>query len=73
MGLGQRESPWLFVTTFSSPDVSEVYDIRTALEVLAMRLALAQISDGALEDAQRALSRSIARSSPAATEPKSVG
>jgi DNA-binding GntR family transcriptional regulator len=45
-----------FVTTISSQDVSEVYDIRTALEVLAVRLALPQITDADLDDEQRAVS-----------------
>jgi DNA-binding GntR family transcriptional regulator len=45
-----------FVTTFSSQDVGEVYDIRTALEALAARLALPEITDAELDDEQRALS-----------------
>ena len=73
-GIVRSESRYgFFVTTFSSQDISEVYDIRTALGVLAMRLALSQITDAALEDEQRALNSSAARSSPAATEPKRVG
>ena len=44
-----------FVATFSSQDISEVYDIRTALEVLAVRLALPQITDAELEDEQHAV------------------
>lgn len=44
-----------FVTTFSSQDVSEVYDIRTALEVLAVRLALPQIAGADLDDELRAV------------------
>jgi DNA-binding GntR family transcriptional regulator len=45
-----------FVTTFSSQDVSEVYDIRTALEVLAARLALPQITDADLDEELHAVS-----------------
>jgi DNA-binding GntR family transcriptional regulator len=44
-----------FVTTFSSQDVREVYDIRTALEVLAVRLALPHLTDGMLDEAQCAV------------------
>jgi DNA-binding GntR family transcriptional regulator len=56
-GIVRSESRYgFFVTTFSSQDVSEVYDIRTALEVLAVRLALLQITDANLDDEQRALS-----------------
>src|SRR5579859_5765613 len=45
-----------FVATFSSQDVSEIYDIRAALEVLAVRLALPLITNDELDDEQRAIS-----------------
>lgn len=45
-----------FVATFSSQDVTEVYDIRTALEVLAVRLALPWITNADLDEAQGPLS-----------------
>lgn len=44
-----------FVATFSSQDVNEIYDIRTALEVLAVRQALPQITDADLDETQRAV------------------
>jgi DNA-binding GntR family transcriptional regulator len=44
-----------FVTTFSSADVGEVYDIRTALEVLAVRLALPNLVAAEIGSAQQAL------------------
>jgi DNA-binding GntR family transcriptional regulator len=47
-----------FVTSFSSQDVSEVYDIRAALEVLAVRLALPRLADKELDEAQRAVEES---------------
>jgi DNA-binding GntR family transcriptional regulator len=47
-----------FVATFSSQDVREVYDIRAALEVLAVRLALPHLLDNDLEEAQRTLDSS---------------
>lgn len=62
-----------FVTTISSQDVGEVYNIRAALEVLAVRLALPR-SPTPIWTMSSALSASCAaRSSPASTEPKSVG
>jgi DNA-binding GntR family transcriptional regulator len=47
-----------FLTSFSSQDVAEVYDIRTALEVLSARLALPHLADAELDEAQRALEAS---------------
>ena len=47
-----------FVSSFSSADVREVYDIRTALEVLVVRLALSHLADGELDEAQRAVEES---------------
>jgi DNA-binding GntR family transcriptional regulator len=47
-----------FLTSFSSQDVAEVYDIRTALEVLSVRLALPHLADAELDEAQRALEAS---------------
>jgi DNA-binding GntR family transcriptional regulator len=44
-----------FVAGFSSQDVREVYDVRTALEVLAVRLALPALADVQIEAAQAAL------------------
>jgi DNA-binding GntR family transcriptional regulator len=44
-----------FVASFSSQDVREIYDIRAALEVLAMRLALPHLAATQLDAAQRAL------------------
>src|SRR5436853_2208974 len=44
-----------FVNSFSSADIREVYDIRTALEVLVVRLALPHLADGELDEAQRAV------------------
>lgn len=44
-----------FVTSFSSADVGEIYDIRTALEVLAVRLALRNISAAELATARQEL------------------
>jgi len=44
-----------FVTSFSNQDVNEVYDIRTALEVLAVRLALPHLTDGELDESRRAV------------------
>jgi len=44
-----------FVARFSSRDVRDVYDVRTALEVLAVRLALPNLTDAELDAAQRAL------------------
>jgi len=50
-----------FVATFSSQDVREIYDLRTALEVLAVRLALPHLQDDALDAAQRALDEASQR------------
>jgi DNA-binding GntR family transcriptional regulator len=47
-----------FLASFSSQDVAEVYDIRTALESLSVRLALPHLSDAELDEAQRALEAS---------------
>jgi DNA-binding GntR family transcriptional regulator len=47
-----------FLTTFSSQDVAEVYDIRTALETLSVRLALPHLTDAELDEAQRELEAS---------------
>lgn len=44
-----------FVTSFSSQDVGEVYDIRAALEMLTVRQALPRLADQELDEAQRAL------------------
>jgi DNA-binding GntR family transcriptional regulator len=44
-----------YVAGFSSADVREIYDVRTALEVLAVRLALPHLSDAELAEAQQAL------------------
>jgi DNA-binding GntR family transcriptional regulator len=47
-----------FLTSFSSQDVAEVYDIRTALEALSVRLAVPHLADAELDQAQRALEAS---------------
>jgi DNA-binding GntR family transcriptional regulator len=47
-----------FLTSFSSQDVAEVYDIRTALETLSVRLASPHLADAELDEAQRALEAS---------------
>jgi DNA-binding GntR family transcriptional regulator len=47
-----------FLASFSSQDVAEVYDIRTALESLSVRLALPHLADAELDEAQRALQSS---------------
>ncbi len=47
-----------FVTSFSSQDVGEVYDIRAALEMLTVRQALPKLADQELDEAQRALDAS---------------
>lgn len=44
-----------YLATFSSHDVKEIYDLRTALEVLAIRLALPNLSQADLEQSQMAL------------------
>lgn len=41
-----------FVATFSPHDVEEIYDIRTMLEVLALRLALPHLTRATLTDAR---------------------
>lgn len=52
-GIVQAESRrGFFVTTFASADVGEVYDIRTALEVLAVRLALQHLTNADIANAQ---------------------
>jgi DNA-binding GntR family transcriptional regulator len=47
-----------FLASFSSQDVAEVYDIRTALETLSVRLALPHLTDAELDEAQRELDAS---------------
>ncbi len=44
-----------YVASFSSQDVREIYDLRTALETLAVRLACSNLSDDEIDAAQRAL------------------
>jgi DNA-binding GntR family transcriptional regulator len=44
-----------FVARFSSQDVREIYDLRAALEVLAMRLAVPHLTAAQLDEAQRVL------------------
>jgi DNA-binding GntR family transcriptional regulator len=44
-----------FVTSFSSADVDEIYDIRTALEVLAVRRALPTLTEAEVESARQSL------------------
>ncbi|HMA34067.1 MAG TPA: GntR family transcriptional regulator [Chloroflexia bacterium] len=44
-----------YVAHFSRADVREIYDVRTALEVLAVHLALPQLTDAELDAAQAAL------------------
>jgi DNA-binding GntR family transcriptional regulator len=44
-----------FVASFFSQDVQEIYDVRAALEVLAMRLALPHLTATQLDAAQQAL------------------
>ncbi|MDB5081812.1 MAG: transcriptional regulator, GntR family [Chloroflexi bacterium] len=41
-----------YLTTFSSQDVKEIYDLRMALEVLAVRLALPNLTQRDLDKAQ---------------------
>ena len=43
------------VATFSRQDVDEAYDVRTALEVMAVRRAVAHLTDERIDAAQRAL------------------
>ncbi len=52
-GIVQNQSlRGFYLATFSSQDVTEIYDLRTALEVLAVRLALPNLSQTELEQAQ---------------------
>jgi DNA-binding GntR family transcriptional regulator len=44
-----------YVASFSSQDVREIYDLRTALETLAVWLACSNVSDAEIDAAQRAL------------------
>jgi DNA-binding GntR family transcriptional regulator len=44
-----------YVASFSSQDVREIYDLRTALETLAVRLACSNLQDDVIDAAQRAL------------------
>ncbi len=44
-----------YLATFSSQDVKEIYDLRTAMEVLAVRLALPNLVQADLEHSQLAL------------------
>jgi DNA-binding GntR family transcriptional regulator len=55
-----RTENWhgFFVARFSSRDVNEVYDIRTALEVLAVRAALPHLTEAELDESQHALEES---------------
>jgi DNA-binding GntR family transcriptional regulator len=60
-----------YVSDFSSEDVREVYDVRTALEVLAVRLALPHLRAADLDIAQReldAVSRRVRAGDPEANE-----
>lgn len=60
-----------FVATFSSNDVREIYDLRTVLEVLAVRLALPNLSAADLAAAQEQLNevaQQLAEDAPAASE-----
>jgi DNA-binding GntR family transcriptional regulator len=50
-----------FVAGFSREDVQEIYDVRSALEVLAIRLACANLTDADLEQAQQALDDVVRR------------
>src|SRR6478672_2282300 len=55
-GIARAESRrGFFVAHFSSQDVREVYDVRAALEVLAVRLARPRLTDTQLAAAQEAL------------------
>lgn len=44
-----------YVATFSNKDVTEIYDIRTVLEVLALRLALPNLTNREIELTQKAM------------------
>jgi DNA-binding GntR family transcriptional regulator len=44
-----------YLATFSSHDVKEIYDLRTALEILSIRLALPNLAQRDLEQAQLGL------------------
>lgn len=60
-----------FVARFSRRDVREVYDVRTALELLAVRLALPQLTDAEIAAAQADLDGVVPRvraGDPAANE-----
>ncbi len=60
-----------YVARFSSVDVREVYEVRAALEVLAVRLALPRLSDAELAAAQAeldAVSRRVLAGDPSASE-----
>jgi len=50
-----HNSRGFYLATFSSQDVKEIYDLRTALEVLSVRLALPNLSRSDLDQAQVAL------------------
>jgi DNA-binding GntR family transcriptional regulator len=55
-GIVQNQSlRGFYLATFSSQDVKEIYDLRTALEVLSVRLAFPNLSMAELEEAQRQL------------------
>ena len=59
------------VATFSRQDVDDAYDIRTALEVMAVRRAVAHLTDDRIDVAQRALeegSRLVTSGDPGARE-----
>jgi DNA-binding GntR family transcriptional regulator len=60
-----------YVSQFSSDDVREVYDVRTALEVLAVRLALPNLSAAQIAAAQEdldAVGRRVRAGDPTANE-----
>ncbi len=60
-----------YVAHFSSEDVREVYEVRAALEVLAVRLALPRLSAADLAEAQAdldAVSRRVLAGDPSASE-----
>jgi DNA-binding GntR family transcriptional regulator len=50
-----RTNHGFFVATFSAKDATELYDVRTALEVLAIRLAFPNLNSLLLEDAAQEL------------------
>ncbi len=47
-----HNSRGFYLATFSSTDVKEIYDLRTALEVLAVRLAAPNLTQAALNQSQ---------------------